>query len=146
MTIGYPAGNVSVLGAPYDRTPVVVPATFASTGVAPHASTTRTTLTVPSSVKQILTALFMLVHRRTAPGAAAAVSVWTSYTPSGGANINLYWSPENFNPAADVLSQVQNLAPQIPLFPGDVIDQRTSDGSTGGTVDYFLTLLTLRFT
>jgi hypothetical protein len=117
----------------YDRNPTLPNQRFGQNAVAPHGLTTRFTYTVPSARKAFLGALYAHVFRVTA-GAPVGLVVCT-VTHTNGANIaNLV----DFAFTDNTLLAQRQVAygSSDVMVAGDTLVLQTSDGSTGGTVDY----------
>lgn len=120
----------------YDRNPVMSILSYNAGGVAPHAVTTRTSLTVPAAKKAWLDGLWLRITRQTAPAGAGLVQILCPYTPSGGGAAYMNWL-EMSNGAAG-FSTYKDVVQLGFLNSGDLLQIQTVDPSAGGTVDYTL--------
>src|SRR5574341_363058 len=114
---------------PPDRNAVQKNGTVQLNGVAPHALTVRATYTVPAGKRFLLTAVHLWVRRRTAATTAGLVQM--KVDTSLGIEIPIQSSK---NAIDDLMSS--DAAPNVLLQAGETVNTRTSDTSTGGTVDY----------
>jgi len=131
-------GTPSAVARPawYDRNPISRIDHYWGLTVAPHALTTRLTYTVPAGKKAILEALQVRCIRRTAATTVGLVYAVAYITPSGASEKELLDCYLFTNNVGD--KDGQALQGTVTLFAGDVLGLKTYDGSTGGTVDYFL--------
>lgn len=116
----------------YDRNATVINANLAI-DVAPHADTTRITITVAAGKKALIENVFGLARRTTAATVAGNVNPYSFISSSGGAP---FLEDMVFN-SATVGTQVRssNIQP-VTLYASDVLYCQTGDASTGGTVLY----------
>ena len=120
----------------YDRNAASRADTYTGQQLAPHALTTRLTYTVPAGKKAIVELLQVKCVRRTAATTVGLVYAYATITPSGGSEKEILDSYLFGNAVGD--KDGQALQGTLVLCTGDVINMKTYDGSTGGTVDYFL--------
>lgn len=120
----------------YDRAPIDRLLSYAAV-VAPHADTVRATRTVPSGSKAFLELCQLKLIIVTAATTAGNKEANAAFTPSGGTTTNLaqayLTSDENTVANRDQVV----FGTSMLLLPGDVLDLRTADAGTGGTVRYF---------
>jgi hypothetical protein len=118
----------------YDRNPAHDILTYEGNGVAPHAATQRDTYTVPTGKKAFIGAAEVEVVRQTAASTAGRATIYIRVTPYGGSGTVLIVVGTWKNAVGD--DARLSIGQSICLYAGDVVDIYTSDGSTGGTVDY----------
>src|SRR6266498_1442308 len=122
----------------YDRNPAIRWALYNVDTVAPHVDTTRAAYTVPAGKKAYAEATFAQVIRAAAAAAAARAYAAIRYTPSGGTIAQFVRVLISTNGVGDKDS-MQGGSFSF-LATGDLVELAPGDGSTGGTVDYRLTL------
>ena len=115
----------------YDRTPLAVSTVgFQALGVAPHAGTFRGQYTVPTNRKAQVAATFLSVMRATAAAPVGKAIMWSFKASDPGSM------------EAAILTNTPGDQSRIAfgqatiLLAGDILSEKTSDASTGGTVDY----------
>lgn len=137
--VGAAAEAVQVQIAQYiDRNPTVSELTYAAT-VAPHAVTTRSTFTVSTPGKARLQSLLVMLRRATAATTAVRVEGYIR-TAGGALRLIARVLPAANNTADDHTDEPNEGFPNLDLLQGEVIEMRTEDPSTGGTVEFFETL------
>lgn len=118
----------------FDRNPGPKTSMYSAGGVAPHASTTRWSYTVPVGRKAWVDSMWIQVDRAAAGTTAGVVAANLNYVPNGG-TVGVFGQGWLFNNAVGAVNQV--VAEQFGyLGAGDVLSSTTSDGSTGGSIDY----------
>jgi hypothetical protein len=126
----------TIIGRPawYDRNPTHKLLSWGQLNVAPHGETVRWTYTVPAGKKAFVESVFAYLRRSAAATTVgrAAVVIWI--TPSGGSAAILIDVEILTNNVGD--SDRQGVGQSLILLPGDTIEARTVDISTGGTVNY----------
>lgn len=137
------AGSAQATARPFyiDRNPANGSQEYSAANVAPHAATTRFTYTVPAGKKAYLEAATAHARIQTvaAPGARRLVSVQKSVA----ANMALLARRIYTNVAND---QVDAQETQLGLLgAGESINAITEDLSTGGGVDYYISLFRTEF-
>lgn len=137
-------GNVGGARPAYhDRTPLAITQQYSATAVAPHASTTRWTYTVPTGRKFFCQVTFARWVRATAAAPVGNANVLFSYTPNGGVNAVTQEAVGAQNGVG--LGKETLLGVQGSLGPGDAVAGGTSDASTGGTIDYRVSMAGIEF-
>jgi len=114
---------------PWDRNPRDANKNFGGTGIAPHGTTARWTYTVPVNKKALVSSLFIKVKRRAAAGPASYPAITINLDG------NLYLGVGIFENTVSAKEEA-SMYGQLYMTAGQVIEMNTSDGSTGGTVDY----------
>ena len=122
----------------YDRTPSTQVSAYLVSGVAPHSATSRWSYTVPTGKKFRVEWMQVQMIRITAATTVDLVTSDIQLTPSGGslAHMKYDWHYSN----TVLANAVFNNTPQLTLQSGDVIADLTNDLSTGGTMEYLLTM------
>ncbi len=128
--------NTSGRLAFYDRTPVCIANGTTLIGTAPHAQTTRVTLTAAASkIKQVFTLNLRMVVNTVATTPLLR-QLKAIMTPNGGAAtdiiaINLYGNTADLDRGGPITC--------LYIMAGnDSLSLTTSDASTGGTMDYMI--------
>lgn len=119
--------------APADRNQITTGATSETLGVAPHATTTRISYTVPAAKKALLTSCGYNLTRATA---AAPVGRWSCIvfiTNLLATNLYLLARYSYGNTVGDSIFQDKPITHT--LLAGEQIRANTTDASTGGTLD-----------
>lgn len=127
----------------YDRNPINRQTSYSGSGVAPHAWTVRFQFTVPTGKKLWLEYGMMESIRRTAATTAGEITQAIYVTPYGGSPANFMVRRYTSNTVND--QQYRDATTQALLLAGDVIAGGTADASTGGTVDYTMTIHAIEF-
>lgn len=131
-----------VRGAWYDRNPIAIARTYDGT-VAPHAGTERWSYTVPTGKKFLLQLATAQTTRITAAAPAADASAQVKYQPNGGSEqLQIYTLSYDNTVGARVSEQ---LGTNAAMLAGDFMRGVTSDGSTGGTVKYLISIQGIEF-
>jgi len=117
----------------YDRNPAPSGSAYFTDGVAPHALTARHTYAVPTGKTAIMTSLFVFCRRATAATTVGKVEVRFL----AGAGLQIYWS---FIDNTAGIRFTWELSPHTIVLAGTTIYMYTADGSTGGTVDYAVSI------
>jgi len=120
----------------YDRNPIQQVDYYTGQTVAPHGVTIRCTYTVPAQKKAIVESLQVNLVRRATATTAGVAGAYAMLTPNGGTAEEILDSHIFANTIGDKDGQAQQGA--LTLLEGDKLDLKTYDGSTGGTVDYFV--------
>lgn len=107
----------------------------------PHGATNRISYTIPVGRNAWLDSMQINLRRTTSPITLGDVLSQITYTPNGGAELNLCERTGRF-PAVDDKEEFFTTALGL-FFTGDILKVITSDVSIGGTVDYNIAL---RFT
>jgi hypothetical protein len=115
---------------------------YVGSAVAPHASATRWTYTVPASRIAIVKSCYCFLMRDGAPGTAALASCQIGATLSGTAVIVL---AAEQNTATLSVAVVAYLGDSVVLKAGDVLEGYTFDLSTTGTYRYRVTATLIEF-
>ena len=103
---------------------------YSGDGVAPHATTSRNTYTVPANRLAIVSNVHVSMCRATAASTVARFRA--AIDVNGDANLIMVWSRDNtIGPG-----YTEQLGETAILEAGDLLTQFTQDLSTGGTVDY----------
>ncbi len=117
----------------YDRNLVLRVLVFQIDNLVPHGLTTRDTYTVPVGKKFIIAAVQVSLRRNTA---AAPVGMAQAYATIGGVRVCQAWiNNNNVDARHDAILSSQNVVSE-----GLVVNLVTSDSSTGGTIDYRMSL------
>jgi hypothetical protein len=106
-------------------------ATYLGSNIAPHASTSRASIAVPAAKRAELHA-YLEITRITAAGTNGRVSIEVTAGGTRVARLVLFENTIGVNRRI-------TLGP-ITLAPGETLDALTEDLSTGGTVDYVISL------
>lgn len=111
---------------------------YVASGVAPHSATTRDTITTPSGTRYLIDTVYMRLRRASSASTNGYVVAMLSFTPSGGtaraiAGLQLYDNTVGYSTFATV-------PVGLVLYYLDSLSIVTYDLSTGGTVDYQVTL------
>lgn len=124
-------------GSPYyGRAPAAIAPASEDNGLVPHSDVNRASYTVPAGRVAYLEAVYLGLHRATAPTAAGAARARLVYTPSGSSERIL---AEAYHQSATVgAGHELLLTGGLWLATGDEIILRTSDASTAGTYDFLL--------
>lgn len=127
----------------YDRSPVLV-AEYALARIAPHSNTIRATHTVSSGKLLIISSIEMGITRATAAGTPGSAQFFLRYVPAGGSSTILQ-AIEWFSNTLDV-NRTAHIGQGLIFEEGDKLDLTTSDGSTGGTIEYWGHIMGMEFT
>lgn len=100
--------------------------------LSPHTATVRDSYTVPVGKGAIILSAASTIYRETTATNEGNVSVVATLTPNGGSTVNLYDHRQTTN-NNDLLTD-RSVDLGIVISPGDEVDVRTADPSTGGTV------------
>lgn len=124
----------------YDRNPLSISNTYTALGVAPAGVTTRWTYLVPANRKFFCTSLQSSVLRNSAGAANANVQAWVDEVL--GANI---FAEAHIitNVAGDRADQQRSHTALI--LEANSLRGRTFDQSTGGSIDYSLSILGIEY-
>jgi hypothetical protein len=114
----------------YDRNPVVINGNFFGLSIAPHATTTRWTITNPSTKKAYIDAGSIAIMRMTA-ATTASMGFAAIEQPSGNPVLLCVYSTSTVNSVTNM-----SLSGTIYVGPGDSVLGITYDGSIGGTIFY----------
>jgi hypothetical protein len=120
-----------------DRNPLSIAKAFIQTAVAPHATTSRWSYTVPAARKCQLEMAQQQILRETAAAPVNFVSNVVRYTPSGGALTTLIRIDSLLNTVGATAQAI--LGGAVTGYPGDQFEGVTSDASTGGTNTFVTT-------
>lgn len=125
---------------PWDRSPYRILPYYQADGIGPHAATTRASYSVPAGKKALVSAITLCFRRATAP--APAGRFYIQCRIAGGDIIG-----QNASNDVAVQSNFNNLVIPCELYlsAGQAIAIVTGDASTGGTVDYFGSLILTEF-
>ena len=127
----------------YDRNSSSGSLGYASGGVPPHADTVRGTATIAAGKKAFIDSTSLSSTRQAAATTLAFGYIYASYTPSGGgANVYLL-APQQNNTVGWVVNPI--LGGSIVLNTGDAVSIGTYDGSTGGTISYYMYIRYMTF-
>jgi hypothetical protein len=118
----------------YDRNPLEIQQTFAFTGFAPHAITTRWTYTVPAARKALVDAVSGSLAVDAVATTRVIVQLYIDLDPAGTNTSIVAMQEENQNTVGIIARAF--LAPQMLLTAGRIISMQTADNSTGGTIRY----------
>jgi len=118
----------------YDRNPEPGWGVYFAAAVAPHALTTRWSYTVPTGKKTFLEAILCWLMRAGAAATVGRVYALIQYLEGGVSGPYLAYASIRTNSVGD--GDSGNLGQSIIMVAGDIIRCQTSDGSTGGAVDY----------
>lgn len=118
----------------YDRNPIGRAASFESAAGAPHADTARWSYTNPAAKKCAVSHLTAFMQRVSAAAPVGLARSYITYTPSGGAAVEILMAEINLNTIEP--GALLACGSQMVLFPGDTLIGRTADASTGGTINY----------
>ena len=122
----------------YDRNATAVNLAFTSTE-APHAATTRFTVTVASGKKLFMEVLSLAVYRATAASSAGNyITSLSSYDGTTESNLLYDITYNNTTLAGGGPLQRLVVGTSVTVYAGQLIYAVTSDNSTGGTVRYIL--------
>lgn len=125
------------VSVPQERSGADIDDEYAAGGIAPHGLTTRWTYTVPVSKIAVIELIMVNILRDGASAAPSSVQGRIEYTPSGGALGQLLTAEIVTGVLGDKDGKVWG--GQLWLYAGDVLQCRTFDASTGGTMTYRLT-------
>jgi hypothetical protein len=139
MNILYPAG---VKREYYDRNGVAECLQYYNAAIAPHGTTQRFTYTVPANTRLLVMSVSLMTCRVTAaaPVGEAVNSILVIANGSGDVFAQTYLNNNTVGAVDRVL-----LSQLGWLYPGDTVECRTSDLSTGGTTRILSALQYLRF-
>ncbi|MGE0136104.1 MAG: hypothetical protein AB7L91_19060 [Dehalococcoidia bacterium] len=126
----------------YDRNPSSMSLYYNGVGVAPHGSTTRGSYTVPSGKRARVEFAASRVVRASEAAAAGTIESQTGYQ-LGANGTAIAFVRTTTNTVGDFAHDAK--AAGVTLVPGDMALLSTSDGSTGGTVNYNLSERILEF-
>ena len=129
--------------ATYDRNSFVRSSHYHAFGVAPHASTIRSTYTVPDSKKAKLIQAIAFMERITASGGSSENIMIIEYTPSGGAATDLRFR-DMYNNIVGGIDEIKIISELI-LTAGDLITISTVDNSASGTFNIETALILNEF-
>jgi hypothetical protein len=118
----------------YDRNPSSKVYGFFLTDQAPHSEATRISYTASSNKKAMIELLHIRIIRKTAASTAGRPRAWITITPSGQTGTTIINTHLVTNTVGDVAEV--NLGTSLTLLPGDAINIKTVDDSTGGALDY----------
>jgi hypothetical protein len=118
----------------YDRNPVAIRNTFFSSAVAPHVDTQRWAYTVPAAKKAAIQNINTQTVRDVAATTAGQADAFIQYTPSGGAVATLL-STRFISVTVDT-GKINSMGGNMTILTGDLLQGRTQDASTGGSVFY----------
>ena len=131
--------RVSSLGnarpAYYDRNATSGLANYGAVNVSPHSETVRFTVTIASGRKAFIEQARFTCLRITAATTLNAVAMIFRNT-SGASNADLIYETKHTNTVGDELTQ--GTTGTTTLYAGETLDARTSDLSTGGAWNYYL--------
>jgi hypothetical protein len=135
-SINKPAADATRL-AWYDRSPTSKVDDFGGI-YAPHAETSRISYTCPSNKKAMIEALDSIVRRQTVAGTPSYLGALWRFTPNGGSGKVIIAA--RLSPAENAVTDKDavRLGSTITMYAGDVLDGRTYDISTTGTILYQL--------
>jgi len=122
----------------YDRNPVPNMIAYRANGVAPHTVTIRASYTVPAGKKAMVVFSSAMIMRATAATTVGRVH-GNAGTPTAG-TFDCYHK----NNTVDSMVTVQN-AEMIVVGAGITLSITTEDLSTGGTMDYDLSVIYIEF-
>lgn len=120
----------------YDRNPSMLVLNYQASSIAPHAETIRWSYIVPSGRKAIIEAIVVHLIRTTV---ATSINEYGAYVRAV--------LPNNYNAQVRLIDTLVNtqyynvndeFAGALTLFEADTLQAVTYDGSTGGTVSYYL--------
>jgi len=126
VRVGFPGGPRLEY---YDRNPQEVSITFGAADIAPHATTTRATYTVPTGKKAMVMSGYSEMLRKT-----AATAVGNSYAIIKRAALYLIGLFMRKNTVGDQVNEAIGI--NAMLLAGQALELVTSDASTAGTIDY----------
>jgi hypothetical protein len=109
---------------------------YTGANIGPHSSTSRATYTVPAGKKALVLNISVLVQRFTAPTTPGDFSAVVSHTPNSGYSVFLGLARSLSGVVGAGDADRKNMC--YPLDTYDMVSIVTKDGSTGGTVDYFI--------
>lgn len=123
--------NASSKLAPVDRNPSYQGLAWSSSGgIAPHGPTTRATRTIPAGKKGFMMSAQAWITRLTAAAPVAKAQVWIE----GFAGTEIVAAQLDDNAVA--AKHDQAIGQCTFLAEGAVVNIRSTDGSTGGTIEY----------
>lgn len=113
----------------YDRNPTTVTLIYSTRNVAPHASTSRGSYTVPQGKKAFVSNIYIELLR-----SAAATTVGVAYALVQTLYTGLLVVSHEKNAVGD--REWADRAADGLVGAGNSLEIRTADASTGGTIDY----------
>mgnify|MGYP001301517570 CR=1 FL=1 len=108
---------------------------FGASTLAPHGTTSRWSYTCPATKKNASQLMSMVLSRETAAAPAALAYGNITLLPNGGGSSVIAYVPMNRNNVGD--SEILHLPAGVVILPGDALTGQTTDGSTGGTINWF---------
>lgn len=122
----------------YDRQPVPIVASFLSSGVVPHALTTRASYSPAYPYAAFIEAITLQVIRQSAAAAQSYQEAFVFFLPYYGGTYQLLPCTGYSNVPGNVTQQ--NMSDYGYMAYGDTLQLKTSDPSTGGTGSYSVLL------
>lgn len=135
VKVGFPGGPRLEW---YDRNPSTQNIYYTGSGVAPHGMTSRASYTVPTGKKAFVGGAVGDILRRAAAGTVSEVYAFYSI---GGVNL---MAISHFNNTAGHAERGAGLTSSVALA-GTTLAISTIDGSTGGTMNYYLSVAIMEF-
>jgi len=117
----------------YDRNAASFGGGYAAV-VAPHATTTRISVTVASGKKVILEGVNASVNRQTVATVAGLVNLYANITSVAGFRLVDIATTNNIA----LVRERQFVVVAATIYAGEIFDVYTEDPSTGGTVQYIV--------
>lgn len=125
-----------------DRSPVNRNLYFLGEALAPHAATQRALYTVPANRRAVIVGTKLSIRRVTAAAPAVRPRILLHQTiPLAVDNLLEVYTKSNAVGGEDKVEVYLYAL----LNPGDAVEIRTQDDSTGGTVDYLATVNIIEF-
>lgn len=122
----------------HDRTPVAKASNYGADGIGPHGTTVRSTYTVPSGKKALLMGAQVNAYRATAAAPVGKVMAKLVVSPAVGGGTNPVLRSSAGNAVGELFGD--NIGEVGVFSAGDVASLTSEDASTGGTVDYRLSM------
>jgi len=121
----------------YDRKPVSNADQYIAAAVAPHAPIVRVGYTCPSDKRALVEVLQAKVTRDVVAAPAGLAQAWWTITPNGETvRRNIAHAGIVTNIVGD--QDKAMIGTTLVLYPGDLMEGMTADGSTGGSCTYVL--------
>ena len=118
----------------YDRIQTNITQGYKADGIAPHGTTQRTSYTVPAGKLGYCDFIYGVLLRDSAPGSEGTARITFVYTPSGGGSTDMM--TVMFKDPNVGYTQHDGAGPFGFMQAGDVLEIKTVDQSTGGTIHY----------
>jgi len=122
----------------YDRNASQAGIAYGATNVAPHVITSRASYTVPSGKKAFITAVQLDVRRRVA--ATTLGTVLARLNLAGGTGFVALHENNTVDSRRSIETSIGSI-----LLAGQTIELQTQDISTGGAMDYTLSVVIVEF-